>query len=301
MRCAVIDLGTNTFHLLIVEKSPSGAWKPLVRHRIYVKLAEEGLRRIGDRAFARGLDAIKTYKTQLDAAGILPKNIRALGTAAIRSSSNGAEFLQKIQEVTGIKAEAITGEQEAMLIYKGVRRAVPFPAGNLLIMDIGGGSVEFILCNRDRVHWWGSFDIGVSVLFQNFHKNDPITPEEIIAIEDFLEISLKSLFKAIQKHPTRTLIGAAGAFDVIDNFLLDPKTKPPLYGYTKTPDFLALAKYLIGTSLAERQQMHQLTPERIEMIVVALVLTKFVVEKLDIQEMYSSTYALKEGMLETYF
>ncbi len=301
MRCAVIDMGTNTFHLLIVERDDRGAWQPLVRHRIFVKLAEEGLRRIGDLAFKRGLKAMKLFKTQLDAADVHPKNIKAFGTAALRTASNAKDFLEKVQHTTGIRAETITGEIEADLIFRGVRRAVPFPDNNVLIIDIGGGSVEFIIANRQKMLWSGSFEIGVSVLFQNFHKTDPISSDEILGVEDFLDIALKNMWLALKKFPVKTMIGAAGAFDVIDNFLLDPITKPPFYGYTHVRNFEKIAEKLTASTLAERKKMPQLSQERMEMIVVALVLIQFVIKRTGIFEIYTSEYSMKEGMLERYF
>ncbi len=301
MRCAVLDLGTNTFNLLIVEKDKSGHWQPLVRHRIFVRLAEEGMRKIGDVAFKRGLSALKVFRTQLDAAGVAPRQIKALGTAALRTASNGREFLQKANDLHSIKAETVTGEQEAMLIYKGVRRAVPFPEGRVLIMDIGGGSVEFIIADRQQVFWRGSFEVGVAVLFQNFHRSDPIAPTEVLEIEDFLDIALKKLWAALRDWPVQTLIGAAGAFDVIDNFLLNPATKPPLYGWVRTPEFTKFAEKLLASTLAERREMPQLLPERMEFIAVALVLIRVIVERAGIGEIYTSEYSMKEGMLEEFF
>ena len=301
MRCAVIDLGTNTFHLLIVEKDAAGNWQSLVRHRIFVKLGEEGLRRIGDRAFQRGLEALKLYKTQLDAAGVPPKLVKAFGTAALRTAVNGKDFLQKAHDMFNIRAETISGDQEAMLIYKGVRRAVPFPEGKVLIMDIGGGSVEFIIANRSKVFWRKSFEVGVSVLFLHFHKSDPMAPEEILAVEDFLDIALKDLWQALRERSVSTLIGAAGAFDVIDNFLLDPKTKPERYGWIHAGSFDPVYKQLINSTLAEREAMPQLSPERAEMIVVAVILLRVVLERAGIQDIFTSTYSMKEGILAEYF
>jgi exopolyphosphatase / guanosine-5'-triphosphate,3'-diphosphate pyrophosphatase len=301
MRCAVLDLGTNTFHLMIVEKDTSGNWTPLVRHRIFVKLAEDGLRFISEKAFKRGLDAIKVFKTQLDAAEVQPKNIKAFGTAALRTAQNGLDFIQKVAEIHNIKAETISGDQEARLIYQGVRRAVPFPEGRVLIMDIGGGSVEFIIANRNKIFWQKSIDIGVSVLFRNFHKSDPINKDEILSIEDFLDIALKDLWKALKDKPVQALIGASGAFDVVDNFLIDPLTKPSLYAWIKADKFESIYKKLVESTLEERQEMPQLSAERMEMIVVAVVLIKFILTRAGIKDIYTSEYSMKEGMLEEYF
>jgi exopolyphosphatase / guanosine-5'-triphosphate,3'-diphosphate pyrophosphatase len=298
MRQAVIDLGTNTCHLMIVDREVNGVWIPVVRHRIFVKLGEEGIKTIGAAAKTRCLDAMHTFKAQLDAAEVDPYHTRAFGTAALRTATNGQELVKQIAKETGIVVEVISGQKEADGIYKGVRSAVPFPDNRVLIMDIGGGSVEFIIASREKVFWQGSFDIGVSILYQHFHKSDPITHEEHRALVDYLDIALKDLKMALQQHPCPTLIGASGAFDAIDLFILDPATKPKLYGYIKRAQFDPLYQMFLKSTLAERQEMPGLALERIEMIVVAQILVQFVLELAQITEIYTSEYSLKEGMLE---
>lgn len=299
MRCAVIDLGTNTFHLLIAEHEKGQPWSVVLKHRVYIKMAEDGIHRIGAAAFERGLRALSGFKKELDKAGVPPECVRAFGTAALRTAENAPEFIQKVLETTGIQTEVISGDREAALIFKGVKQAVPFPEqGRVLIMDIGGGSVEFIIADREKVFWQQSFPIGVAVLFRRFHHSDPVAAEEIAQEEHFLETSLAPLWQALGQWPADVLIGASGTFDVIDNFLLDPETKPPLYGQTTAAAFEPLCDYFIGSTLAERRGMPLLAPERVEMIVVAVILIRVVLRGAALSEIYTSAYALKEGMLE---
>ncbi|MBK7939196.1 MAG: exopolyphosphatase [Lewinellaceae bacterium] len=297
-RVAVLDLGTNTFHLLVAEPAPGGDWITVVKHKIYVKLAEEGIQRIGDAAFERGLEALRVFKKELDLAAVPASRIKAFGTAALRTADNAPDFLQRATEIIGARPESIPGDREAELIHKGVRKAVPFPENRVLIMDIGGGSVEFIIADRERVFWQQSFPVGAAVLWRSFHQNDPITPEEVQQVENHLDTNLEPLWQALSRYPCPTLVGASGTFDVIDLFLLDPATKPALYGYIPASGFYPLYETLLRSTLAERRAMPKLPDERIEMVVVALVLIRFVLQKAGIREIYTSVYALKEGMLE---
>ncbi len=297
MTQAVIDLGTNTFHLLIAKRGASGEWVPLVRERIFVKLAEEGIGWIGAAAFARGLAAVEVFRRHLEAAGVPAGSVRAYGTAALRTAGNAPDFLRAVFARTGIRAEAIDGLHEAMLIYQGVRQAVPFPDNRVLIMDIGGGSVEMILADREQVFWHHSFPVGVAVLYRQFHKTDPIAPDEIEAVETFLEHALAELWAILKRYPAPTLVGAAGAFDIIDNLLLDPATKPPLYGWIPVSDFEPLYRQVIGSSLAERVEWPNLVPERREMIVVGMILIHLILRDGGMKEIYTSVYSMKEGML----
>ncbi len=297
MRFAVLDLGTNTFHLLIAERGVAGRWQILVKDKRYVKLAEEGIERIGDAPFARGLAALVAFKIQLDAYAVTPNAIYAFGTAALRTASNAPDFLEEALALTGIRPESIPGDREAALIYQGVRQAVPFPENRVLIMDIGGGSVEFIIADRTQVMWQQSFPLGVAVLYRAFHHHDPITTLEIEQLETFLGTALHDLWAALAQYPAPTLVGASGTFDVIDLFVLDPVTKAELYGYIELSVFWPLYNQLVESTLDERRAMPKLPDERIEMVVVAMVLIQYVLRRADIREIYTSVYAMKEGML----
>jgi len=297
MPFAVLDLGTNTFHLLVAERDEAGGWRVLAKNKIYVKLAEEGIHRIGEAAFERGLAALRIFKKELDAARVPVSNVRAFGTAALRTAENAPDFLDKASEILGIRPDIIPGDREAELIHKGVRQAVPFPDNRVLIMDIGGGSVEFIIADREQVFWQKSFPVGVAVLWRAFHRHDPIAPEEEQNIENHLETSLTELWLALARFPSPTLVGASGTFDVIDLFLLDPAEKPALYGHIPVADFYPLYEKLLRSTLAERRAMPLMPDERVEMVTAAVVLIRVVLEKAGIREIYTSVYAMKEGML----
>ncbi|MEZ4919274.1 MAG: hypothetical protein R2792_09225 [Saprospiraceae bacterium] len=298
MRKAVIDMGTNTFHMLVLEQDSNEAWVPLYRKRVYVRLAEQGLGWLAEDAQERGLEAMREFAEVLGRLGIEPGSALAFGTAALRSASNAPDFFKRVFEETGIPAEAISGEREAELIYHGVRHAVPWPdPETVLIMDIGGGSVEFILANKERLFWRGSFNVGVAVLYHAFHKSDPIQASEVEAIEDFLEKELASLWEAASMHNTQILVGAAGAFDTIDLFALDPATKPQGYGYLPVEHFEPLYAYFVKSTEADRRNMPLLLPERVEMVVAAVILIRKVLQRVGIKELYTSEYSMKEGML----
>ncbi len=301
MRVAVLDLGTNTFHLLIAESDGAGGWCFLAKNKIYVKLAEEGIHRIGGAAFGRGLNALRVFKTELDAAQVPFAHIRAFGTAALRTAENAPDFLDQATAIIGVRPESIPGDREAALIHKGVSQAVPFPDNRVLIMDIGGGSVEFIIADREQVYWQQSFPVGVAVLWRAFHHHDPIISDEISQVENHLETALADLWQALGRFPCPTLVGASGTFDVIDLFLLDPAQKPELYGHLPVQDFYPLYEKLTGSTLAERRAMPKLPDERVEMVVVAVVLIRKVLQQAGIREIYTSAYAMKEGMLAEMF
>lgn len=300
-KCAVIDLGTNIFHLLIAQAAPTqpNGWVAIGHNRIPVHLAEEGIEHIGPAAFQRGLDALHQFHQQLRKQGVTPEEVRAFGTAALRTAQNASAFLQAIERTTGIRPQVISGQREAELIFKGVRQAVPFLHAPALIMDIGGGSVEFILAEADRVYWQQSFPIGTTALYHRFHKSDPIAHAEINALREHVDAVLADLWQALHLYPTRTLIGAAGAFDTLDELLNPPVSAT--YAAIERRGFEDLYPRLVASTLAERSQWPGLKPERRLTIVVGMVLIQHLLQRAHIREIFASRYSLKEGAIAECF
>ncbi len=294
MKHAVIDLGTNTFHLLIVESVAGGEFQEIFRKRIFVQLAEDGIQQIGKNAFRRGLDALREYGQILKKYEVT--QVEAFGTAALRRARNAGAFIAAIKEETGIEVQVISGDAEARLITKGVRLAVPFSKQPTLIMDIGGGSVEFILANDKKVFWAQSFSVGVAVLHHQFHENEPISAAEIDATNQHLEALLNPLWAALQKYPAHLLIGASGTFDVLEAMLVEKK-EHPLCAFIREADFYPIYEKIIQMPLDKRLEMDKLPTQRAKLIVVALILIRKILEHLSVQQIAVSMYAMKEGML----
>src|SRR6478609_408551 len=140
---AIIDLGTNTFHLLIAEVI-NGIIVEHKKLQIPVKIGEGGINKktIAPPAFHRGLDALNVFRKTLNEFGI--GAVIAHGTSAIRDAQNGGDFITEAHKQVNIQITMLSGEEEAELIYNGVKHAFPLPENNVLVMDIGGGSVEFV-------------------------------------------------------------------------------------------------------------------------------------------------------------
>ncbi len=294
-RYAVIDLGTNTFHLLIVESTTDG-FEELHRERIFIKLAENGIETIGAAPFQRGLEALRHFKQQLVQYQVADEQIKVFGTAALRTASNGSDFIRQVDKETGIRVQLISGSQEADLIHKGVIQAVPLSSEKVLIMDIGGGSVEFIVADENSVIWAESFPIGVAVLYRGFHHNDPITAAEVKDLEAFLHKKLLPLEAILQQHETPALIGVSGTFDVLETYLAQAP-QHSLYRRVQVEDFYPFYQKMLKTTLPERLRTAEIPAARAEMLIVALVLIDVVMALAKTQQIMVSPYAMKEGML----
>ena len=294
-RLAVIDLGTNTFHIIIAEVGENGELKQLFKHRIFVKLAEKGIGKIGPKAYQRALEATDCMQAKLKEYQV--SKVRAFGTAALRTASNGQQFIEEVRQRNGIEIQLISGAEEARLIHIGVKKAIPSLREKALIMDIGGGSVEFILIEEDQVLWAKSFPIGVAVLFKRFHRSDPISDAEIEQTISFLDQQLEELKILLQQHSVKIMVGASGTFDVLENALSE-RAPNALSSSIPVSQYPAFYRQLIKTTKAERYAMKDIPDTRADMIVVAIILIDFVLQLTDIQTITISSYALKEGMLQ---
>ncbi len=293
-RYGVIDLGTNTFHLLIVETNEEGETIELFRERIFVKLAEDGIGKVGEKAYLRGLQALSHFQKILLDHQV--KNIKAFGTAALRTASNGKEFIIDAKTESGFSIQLISGSEEARLIHLGVTQAVELGNEKGLIMDIGGGSVEFIIADKNEVFWAESFPIGVAVLYNNFHQEEPISIQEIDSLHNHLEQILKPLFDVLKNHKTTCLIGASGTFDVLEKVLPNAQ-KTTLSATINVENFHPIYQKILKMNMDERRAEESIPLTRADMIVVALILIDFILKKVDIKKILVSAYAMKEGIL----
>lgn len=290
----VIDLGTNSFHLLIVEINLNGSFKEIFQKEIFVRLAQNGIQTIGTKPYQHGIEVIQSYHQILQQHQV--QQIHAIGTSALRTASNGPQFITEIKTKTGIEIELISGVQEAQLIYKGVQQTLSLKDEKTLIMDIGGGSVEFMIADVNKLLWAQSFPIGAEVLYRNFHLHDPIQQNDLKQLSAHLRQVLNPLFEALAKYPALQLVGAAGTFEVIKMFLIEiPKN--PNYCSIPIDQFNSFYQFFLNKNLAERQAVKKLNPARAASIVVALFLVHFILQKTKIQYLASSAFSMKEGLI----
>lgn len=296
---AILDLGTNTFNLLIIQTGGNKTRKILLSRKEPVKLGEDGITKgmISDKAFERGLAAIGRHMKYIK--DHQAEHIFAYATSAIRSAGNGLEFVRLVYEKFNIGIQVISGDKEAELIYQGVRQAVNMGNTKHLVLDIGGGSNELIIADNRKIYWKKSFPIGMARLLEQFRPSDPVTEEEIRIFENHFENSLKSFLEAAREHKPEILIGSSGSFDTLKALLASatqtsPETNSPAFSIDPE-DFHKLYRRLLESNSAERLEMEGMDPMRVEMIVIAAIFVNFIISRLGIRTMIQSDYSLKEG------
>ncbi len=302
MNLAVIDCGTNTFNLLIVALNNDGTRTKLMSTRVAVKLGEGLINttKINDTAFERALDAMHTFSGLISNYGV-EKTI-AFGTSAIRDAINGIYFVELVKKQFNIVINIIDGNREAELIYLGVKQAVKLTSQISLIMDIGGGSNEFILASNEQIFWKQSFKIGAARLIEKFTPSNPITKAEMDLINNYLEETLAPLFKNTQHYPPIELIGSSGAFDSIIEMIHGELNGEPLTELkTEYPINLdkhfKISELILKSTLDERKKIKGLISIRFDMIVISCLMIDFILKKLNLKTLRVSTYSLKEGAL----
>lgn len=301
MNIAILDLGTNTFHLLIAEVNSDNKWNKIIKERVTVKLGQ-GMENntISRAAFTRGIEALNAFRKTVDTNNI--HHIYGFGTAALRNAVNGEEFLNEARLKSGFDIKLISGEEEAELIYYGVRQAMQLGIEKSLIMDIGGGSVEFIIANNSEIFWKASFQLGAAFMLTKFNPSDPLTSDDVLSIISHFDSTLQPLFNAYDLHQPKALIGSAGSFETFSSMLRHRNTDTGIH-YGKTSHPISIEKFtwlyheLILSTQDERNEMKGLVKMRIDMIVMAALLLNFVIQKINPPEMKLSAYALKEGAL----
>lgn len=299
-KIAIIDLGTNTFHILIAHGNEDG-YNIIYRDRLAVKIGKGGINDgyITEEGLHRALLAMQSFKNVIEKHEV--DQIFAFGTSALRNARNGKEITNRITEITGISINIISGEEEAHYIYLGVRAALGLGKDINLIVDIGGGSVEFIIADHDKVFWKESFEIGAQRLLEKFQKHDPILKEEVKELEKYFLHSLNPLFDAVKKYNPNVLVGSSGTFDTLsDIFCMTHdihKTAEEIETPLSIQGFYEIHQELLTQNREQRMKVPGMIEMRVDMIVVACCLVKFLLEAHTFNRIRVSTYSLKEGVL----
>jgi len=304
MRIAIIDCGTNTFNLLIAEYT-TGEVKFIAEEKIPVKIGKGGIenRIITPEAYQRALDAMQKYAQTIQQ--YTPDQVIATSTSAFRSTDNGPQLKQEIFSTTGIEVKIISGDEEAELIYKGVTWALPPEKGiNYLVMDIGGGSTEFILYNHEKIFFKKSYLLGASRLLEKFTPQDPLSKNDIDKYYAHFESELNAdLLNACKINPPQILVGSSGYFDTLRSVCYYQANTVDDSILTKTNSMITVNEFnlfhelILPMNQHARTQIKGMTAFRAEMMGVSTLLVNFIIQQTGVNSIINTTYALKEGVL----
>lgn len=292
--CAIADLGTNTFQLLI---SPKNEFQVLDQLQRPVGLGMGAMEKVTlqEDAMDRAFVCLKEFSDLFMAKGGDLSDFRAIGTSIIRRASNADAFIQRVKKELGIQIQVIDGMQEAEYIYSGIRNSLPGRwEKTSLVMDIGGGSVEFILFKGKEVLYRVSLELGGLRLKSMFSVNHEFHLAVLEDLDSYVTKEMQVLFSECKKAKPAVLIGAAGAFETI----LDLENRP---GFAPASCEIDLAQFRLHKRNLDSLPYHDrvgypgMKAFRANIFPYATFLVEKVVTELGIKELWFSSYSLKEG------
>ena len=296
MRLGVLDVGSNTVHLQVVDTSPGARPNPTFNYKEELRLTqyitEDNL--VSDEGIEKLRSSIKRAIEQ--SASVQTQELLPFATSALREASNGEKIISSINKDFHIDLQVLTGEEEAKLTFLAARRWFGWSSGRLLVIDIGGGSLEMAVGVDESPEIATSLPLGAGRLTKDFLKGDPYTDKSLRALRDHIENKLEQILPSLVKHQEsdraiatsktlRTLARLSG--DWFD-------------GTGKNITVEAIRK--ISAKLSEmdentRAKLPGVSENRASQIVAGSLVAESVMRNLDIKELEICPWALREGVV----
>jgi len=299
-RFASIDIGTNSVLLLVAEKQPDGTFTPVIERAEITRLGRgvDKTRTLSPEGMAETLKAVIAFADEARHSGA--QDIAVSATSAARDATNGKEFLDAAKKRARVTVEIISGELEAQLSFTSAYSdfARNTPDRPLVVLDIGGGSTEFIYGETDgKVRFRHSFDVGSVRLTERFITGHPVPAAE----REQLRKHLRDTFSALPPPPERfRLVGVAGTVTTLYSVLhaIDPYDSARVHGQSlPRAELTALATKLCDLPLEERRKLPGLQPKRADVICAGALILEAALERLNASECLVSDRGLRWGLL----
>ncbi len=306
MRIAAIDLGTNSFHLVIADTTPNGSFRVVASEKDMVRLGESGadMKYLTPEAMDRGIAALRRFKAIIDARKV--KEIRAIATSAIREAENQDEFIRRARVEIGIRIDVVSGFEEGRLVYLGVLQALPLYSKRTLVFDIGGGSTEYVLGERGNPKYITSHKLGAIRLTKHFRLSERPSSKDIEAARNHIIGELAQTAREVTKLGfevvagssgtvqavasmialTRKQVGASSSSLRLNNFTID-------YGEVRE----IVRRLIAAPTIAERKRIPGLDEKRADIILGGALILEESMKILGVKKMLVSNFALREGVI----
>lgn len=297
---AAIDIGTNSFHLVVARTTSSVAFEIISKEKEVVRLGSGSgdMKTLATEAIDRGIDALVRFR---QIAEIADAPIRAIATSAVREADNREAFLGRAREEAGIEVEVVTGAEEARLIHLGVLQDVPAADVRLLLIDIGGGSTEFVVGEGTEVLEARSLKLGAIRLTDRFFADEPITSGQVKRCRTHIRAYLGPVIREVERHGFEIAIGSSGTILNLAEMVRQRRGESGRMVSNTTFSRKELRKVvdkLVSADTAkQRLKVPGLDAGRVDIIVAGAILLDEAFEALGIEEMTVSDYALREGLV----
>lgn len=298
MKLAAIDIGSNSVHMIVAEIDGDGNFEVIARQKEMVRLGERSLADgfLNAEAQERGIRALTEFKKTADGYGV--SDIIAYATSATREARNGQEFIDRVRDEIGIHARIIEGTEEGRLIYLGAREVFDFGSRRAMIIDIGGGSVEFILADQRREYLVNSLKLGVRRLHESFLPSDPPKKEELDALRSHIRSKVEHVVRKSRRRGYDVVLGSSGTAKVLARITAGHTGNTTTF--TAREDLAKTVEILSGLSSAERGAVPGVDDKRRDAILEGALLMLTLLESFGADGFDYCDAALREGMIIDY-
>jgi exopolyphosphatase/guanosine-5'-triphosphate,3'-diphosphate pyrophosphatase len=303
-KLAVIDIGTNSIHMVMAEVLPDASYKILDRFKDMTRLGNGAFatRRLSDEAVARALEVLRTLVTLARNKGF--DHIVAVATSAVREARNGGDFVDLIAEQTGLRVRVISGSEEARLIFLGVKHSIALPDGPTMVVDVGGGSVELIVGNRDGMIHSKSLKLGAIRLAEQYVPKTPPSDSMLRSLEEAVTSQLKAALGSFRTKTFASLVATSGMAGNLGEVIYQRRTGRPMPQHNLATvalkDIRVLEAELARSSVKARLTIPGLDPKRVDTLLPATVVLRCLLELSGLDEMTLCDKAIREGVIYDY-
>lgn len=301
-RIAAVDMGTNSFHLIVVEQQNNGRFKLLDKQREVIRLGShkgEDLSVISSGEMEKAIDLLASFKSLAE---YYDAEFHAVATSAVREAQNKNDFIEKVFNKLGIEVNVIDGRREAELIFLGIQKALPISDKKVLCIDIGGGSTEIVLADKGKILFAESIKIGAVRLTKMFFPDYILKNRSVKDCKFYIKQALLLNDKIDYSQSYDLAVGTSGtinsAFHLVSSKFNKKKIKS-INGLTFCySDFRSvLTDVLEAKTPAERIAIPGMEVKRADIIPAGLLILRRVMKNFNIKEIIISEFALREGII----
>ena len=300
-KLAAIDIGTNSIKLLIATVEDDGALEIISREKSLVRLGSETLAsgRLPEEAIEAGASTVEQFLRSIRASGA--ELTKAVATCAVREASNAGRFIEAVRRRTGVEIEVISGDEEARLINLAVRSEFPSRLDPLFLVDIGGGSTEFVISDGARVLLSESLPLGVVRLADRFARNDPPSEKDRKAMKKEIRAVAKKAIDGVRRTGFKTCVGTSGTIQSLSQVheasILGRETLPSGHRALTRDGLKKVNRLLRKTTAKEKLRISGLDPRRRDISVPGGILLAWILKRSGAGEIVVGERGLREGIL----
>ncbi|MBA3303976.1 MAG: Ppx/GppA family phosphatase [Acidimicrobiia bacterium] len=298
---AAIDIGTNSFHLLVARVTGGNRFEIVAREKEMVRLGSGSgdMKALRPDAIDRGVDALRRFR---QIAEISTTSIRAVATSAVREAENREEFLGRARAEAGIDIDVISGVEEARLIHLGVLQSVPIFDQRLVLIDVGGGSTEVLVGQAGVVIEARSVKLGAIRLTDRFFSREPVRRRDVEACRQFVKSYLNPVARDVRRHGFEVAVGSSGTIQSIAEMVQagwgESSARSVGNAVFSRAELVAVVDALAGARTAQaRLEIPGLDPRRADIILAGAILLEQAFAEIGIESMTVSDFALREGVI----